>query len=51
MKLFFRVDASTQIGTGHVMRCFALAQAYIDASGKAVFIMATKVPELEIRLK
>ncbi len=38
--MFLRADASTQIGTGHLMRCLALAQAWQDAGGKAVFITA-----------
>jgi UDP-2,4-diacetamido-2,4,6-trideoxy-beta-L-altropyranose hydrolase len=29
MKIAFRADASTSIGTGHVVRCLALAQALI----------------------
>ncbi len=51
MKLFIRVDASTEIGTGHVMRCLALAQAWQDADGQVIFLMATEAPDLKTRLK
>jgi UDP-2,4-diacetamido-2,4,6-trideoxy-beta-L-altropyranose hydrolase len=36
--LIIRADATSGTGTGHVMRCLALAQAWQDQGGKAVFI-------------
>ena len=49
--LLIRADASAEMGTGHVMRCMALAQAWMDAGGRAVFLTATKVGALADRLK
>ena len=38
------------MGTGHVMRCLALAQAWQEIGGRAIFALATKTSALEARL-
>ncbi len=39
-RLIIRVDASIQIGTGHLVRCQALGQAWKNAGGQVTFITA-----------
>ncbi len=36
--LIIRADATTRIGTGHIMRCIALAQAWQDRGGDVTFL-------------
>jgi UDP-2,4-diacetamido-2,4,6-trideoxy-beta-L-altropyranose hydrolase len=35
--VLIRADANADIGVGHVMRCLALAEAWIDSGGQVVF--------------
>jgi UDP-2,4-diacetamido-2,4,6-trideoxy-beta-L-altropyranose hydrolase len=50
--LLIRADASLRIGTGHIMRCLALAQAWQACAPDSLIVFATteNVPSLESRL-
>jgi UDP-2,4-diacetamido-2,4,6-trideoxy-beta-L-altropyranose hydrolase len=48
--LIVRADANTVIGTGHLMRCLALAQGWRDQSRPAMFVTACPSDGLRRRL-
>jgi UDP-2,4-diacetamido-2,4,6-trideoxy-beta-L-altropyranose hydrolase len=45
--IIFRTDASSAIGTGHFMRCYALADAFIDSGEKVIFALIESIPYLD----
>ena len=49
--IIFRADASSQIGTGHVMRCLALGQFFRKAGERSVFVMCMITPAMRVRLE
>ena len=50
MILFVRADATTQIGTGHVMRCIALGQAWQEKGGQVIFLSHCDSQALQNRI-
>src|SRR6187431_2658118 len=47
--LVIRADATTAMGTGHVMRMLALAQAWKKIGGDAAMISSVRMPESLLR--
>jgi len=51
MNLYVRADADSKIGTGHIMRCIALAQAWQDQGGEVTFISHCDSEALKERIQ
>lgn len=49
--LIIRADASTRMGTGHVMRCIALGQAWQDAGGNVSFVSCCDSDGIKKRIR
>jgi UDP-2,4-diacetamido-2,4,6-trideoxy-beta-L-altropyranose hydrolase len=49
--LVIRADANAQMGTGHVMRCIALAQAWQDRGGGVTFLSHCDSDQIKQRIQ
>jgi UDP-2,4-diacetamido-2,4,6-trideoxy-beta-L-altropyranose hydrolase len=49
--LVIRADASSQIGIGHVMRCLAIAQAWLECGGAVSFVSSQLPTSLRERIR
>ncbi len=50
MHLYIRADADSKMGTGHIMRCIALAQTWQDQGGEVTFIGCCDSESLKQRI-
>jgi UDP-2,4-diacetamido-2,4,6-trideoxy-beta-L-altropyranose hydrolase len=51
MVFMFRTDATPSMGTGHVMRCLALAEGLHDLGHRCHFLLSAITPALDRRLQ
>jgi len=51
LRVVFRVDASSSIGMGHLMRCIALGEAWESLGGKVTFITRDELASALDRLR
>jgi UDP-2,4-diacetamido-2,4,6-trideoxy-beta-L-altropyranose hydrolase len=49
--LLVRADAGVKMGTGHAMRCLALAQGWRHAGGEVIFALAESTPAVDRLLR